>query len=135
MVRKRHNKKQVSNKSESEKKNPFQKGTFEPGKSGNPGGRGKFLPYIRELAREQSEIAITTLANICRDEATPPAARVAAASALLDRGYGKPTQYVEDGKNPLDTLTEDEQQTLLNALQSLTGSEEDVGEGAKAPYH
>ena len=91
---------------EKKKKNPFQRGTFEPGKSGNPGGRGKFLPYIRELAREQSEIAITTLANLCRDETTPPAARVAAASALLDRGYGKPTQYVEDGKNPLDTLTE-----------------------------
>jgi hypothetical protein len=28
------------------------------------------------------------------NEKTPPAARVAAANALLDRGYGKPTQPI-----------------------------------------
>lgn len=120
-----------------QKKNPFKKkvGSFEPGQSGNPGGRSKFLPYIRELAREQSEVAITTLSNLCQDSKTPPSARVAAASALLDRGYGKPTQYVEEGKNPLDTLTEKEQEILLDAIQSFSRSDKDAGEGTKTPYH
>lgn len=118
-------------------RNPFQKkgSGFEPGKTGNAGGRSKFLPYIRELAREQSEIAIKTLADICENADTPPAARVAAASALLDRGYGKPTQYVEDGKNPLDTLNESEQESLYNAIQSLSKRDQDAGEGIEAPYH
>jgi hypothetical protein len=50
------------------------------------------LGDVQELAREKSPEAITTLANIMRDAKAPPAARVAAANALLDRGYGKPTQ-------------------------------------------
>ena len=68
---------------------PFQKGI-----SGNPGGRPKVLGDVQELAREKSPEAITTLANIMRDDKAPPAARVAAANALLDRGYGKPTQPI-----------------------------------------
>lgn len=121
----------------SENKNQFKKknGSFAPGESGRAKGRSKFLPYIRELAREQSEIAITTLANICTNSATPPAARVAAATALLDRGYGKPTQYVEEGKNPLDTLTEKEQNLLYDAIQSITRGDQDSGEGTGASYH
>jgi hypothetical protein len=31
-------------------------------------------------------------------EKLPPAARVAAATAILDRGWGKPTQHVEQGQ-------------------------------------
>ncbi len=68
---------------------PFQKGV-----SGNPGGRPKVLGDVQELAREQSPHAINTLAEIMHNEKTPPAARVAAANALLDRGYGKPTQPI-----------------------------------------
>src|SRR5512140_280147 len=68
---------------------PFQKGV-----SGNPGGRPKVLGDVQELAREKSPEAIETLANVMRDDKAPPAARVAAANALLDRGYGKPTQPI-----------------------------------------
>jgi hypothetical protein len=67
---------------------------FPKGVSGNPGGRPKVLGDVQELAREQSPQAINTLAKIMNDEKTPPAARVAAANALLDRGYGKPTQPI-----------------------------------------
>ena len=40
--------------------------------------------------------ALKTLAAIC-NEGQSEAARVSAACALLDRGYGKPTQQVETG--------------------------------------
>jgi hypothetical protein len=84
---------------------PFQKGV-----SGNPGGRPKVLGDVQELAREQSPQAINTLAKIMNDEKTPPAARVAAANALLDRGYGKPTQPISKTLAKVDpsTLTDEE---------------------------
>ena len=67
---------------------------FPKGVSGNPGGRPKVLGDVQELARQKSPEAIETLSKIMRDEKAAPAARVAAANALLDRGYGKPTQPI-----------------------------------------
>jgi hypothetical protein len=67
---------------------------FEKGKSGNPGGRPKDSLGLRALAREHTESAIKTLAEIMRSKASPEAARVSAAVALLDRGYGKPAQAI-----------------------------------------
>jgi hypothetical protein len=54
---------------------------------------------IRSLARAQTELAIRTLTGICGSKAAPAAARVSAASALLDRGWGRaPQSHVgEDG--------------------------------------
>jgi hypothetical protein len=51
---------------------------------------------LREAAREYTDRALKTLAAIC-SEGQSEAARVSAACALLDRGYGKPTQQVETG--------------------------------------
>src|SRR5262249_9468416 len=67
---------------------------FPKGISGNPGGRPKVLGDVQELARQRSPEAINTLSNIMHDEKAPSAARVAAANALLDRGYGNPTQPI-----------------------------------------
>src|SRR3974390_2193703 len=47
---------------------------------------------IRSLARSHSVTAINTLKGIMQQSDAPPAARVAAACALLDRGWGKPPQ-------------------------------------------
>ena len=47
---------------------------------------------IRSLARAQTALAIRTLTGICGSKAAPAAARVAAANALLDRGWGKAPQ-------------------------------------------
>ena len=44
---------------------------------------------IRSLARAQTALAIRTLTGVCGSKAAPAAARVSAASALLDRGWGK----------------------------------------------
>ena len=47
------------------------------------------------LARTYTKAAIETLVGIMQDEQAPKPARVAAASAILDRGYGRPPQAVE----------------------------------------
>jgi len=50
---------------------------------------------IRSLARSHSSLAIKVLAGIAKD-GTNEGARVAAAVALLDRGWGKPPQAHTD---------------------------------------
>ncbi len=72
------------------------------------------LGDVQELAREQSPEAINTLAKIMSNEKTPPAARVAAANALLDRGYGKPTQPISKTLAKVDpaTMTDEELATI-----------------------
>jgi hypothetical protein len=67
---------------------------FQPGQSGNPGGRPKGADGVRDLARQHTEAAVEALAHIAR-YGEKEAARVAAATALLDRAWGKPTQSVE----------------------------------------
>ena len=47
---------------------------------------------IRSLARAQTALAIRTLTGVCGSKAAPAAARVSAAQALLDRGWGKAPQ-------------------------------------------
>ena|SRR6478672_9704053 len=65
---------------------------FQKGQSGNPGGRPKVVGEVQELARSHTTAAIKTLAEIMQNEKAPCPARVAAASAILDRGYGKASQ-------------------------------------------
>ena len=78
---------------------------FPKGVSGNPGGRPKVLGDVQELARQQSPDAINTLVAIMQNEKAPPAARVAAANSLLDRGYGKPTQPISQTLTKIDPST------------------------------
>lgn len=63
---------------------------FPRGKSGNPGGRPKVIAHVRDLAREHTAVAIATLVSVMKNAKSPLAARVAAANAILDRGYGRP---------------------------------------------
>ena len=50
------------------------------------------ITEIKSLARAYTEKAVQTLGGIMSQSDCPPAARVAAATALLDRGWGKPAQ-------------------------------------------
>ena len=76
---------------------PLQKGRW---RSGNPGGRPKVVAEIKELARAHTDKAIETLVSIMDNPKAAPVARVSAANALLDRGYGKPPQHISGEGGP-----------------------------------
>jgi hypothetical protein len=59
----------------------------------------KNLTDIRSLARGHTEGALSTLASIMHASDAPHTARVSAANALLDRGWGKAAQPIENGEN------------------------------------
>ena len=54
----------------------------------------KMLTSIRSLARSHTRAALSVLVKVMRSEDATPAARVSAANAILDRGWGKATQPV-----------------------------------------
>lgn len=61
--------------------------------------RARTLTEIRSLARSHSRTAIRVLVGVMRSEDATPAARVSAANAILDRGWGKAAQPVEGGED------------------------------------
>jgi hypothetical protein len=68
---------------------------FPKGVSGNPSGRPKRDLALAELARAYTHEAIRTLAEIMTNPNAPASSRIAAAIALLDRGYGRAPQSLE----------------------------------------
>ena len=59
------------------------------------GSVNKATASIRDAAREYTLDALKTLVEVMNDDQQPAPARVSAANALLDRGYGKPHQSVD----------------------------------------
>jgi hypothetical protein len=85
----------------------------------NPSGRPALLREVRDLARVHTAEAIETLAAIMRDS-EKDLARVAAANALLDRGWGKPGNAGPDDaekeiSGAAETLTAEQVQALARA--------------------
>ena len=68
---------------------------FKKGEAANPGGISKMPEKLRELCRARTREAVVTLSEIMNDKKQPAAARVTAASALMDRGWGRPSQQIE----------------------------------------
>ena len=57
----------------------------------------KTLTEIRSLARSHTRSALKALVGVMQCKDTTPAARVSAANAILDRGWGKPPQAIQSG--------------------------------------
>jgi hypothetical protein len=74
--------------------NPSGKGGFAKGHSGNPGGRPKSIASLQLAARAHMHTALKTLITIAKGGKSETS-RVAAATALLDRGFGRPIQSLE----------------------------------------
>ena len=89
---------------------------FEKGRSGNPGGRPKGHGEIRELARQHTETALATLVEICQSGENE-SARVAAANAILDRGWGKAAQPLAGEEGGLPILARIERVIVDPSLQ------------------
>ncbi len=88
------------------------------GQSGNPGGRPREVGELRVVARQRTHEALDTLAEIMGDPKAPAAARVSAACAILDRGFGRPTQVLAgdpDG-DPIRTETEIDDRELARKI-------------------
>lgn len=76
---------------------------FKKGVSGNPGGKPKELKGIQELARKHAPQALNALVKVATSGRSE-SARVSAATALLDRGFGKPMQALQhagEGGGPI----------------------------------
>lgn len=107
---------------------------FAKGKSGNPGGRPKLAPEIKEAARAYTVEAIETLAKVMRSGDTSQA-RAMAADRLLDRGWGKATQHIEAKVNVLDQLTPEQQLALEHALAAFPDDEAGSAAGTAPTTH
>ena len=92
---------------------------WRPGQSGNPRGRPKAPFDIAAMCREHAPEAVATLVAALRD----PRHKVAAAEALLNRGFGKPVQ----------PLHSENQSTVLHLIAAQHISRELMAELKPAP--
>ncbi len=90
---------------------------------------------VRDLARKHTRAAINTLVTICKDEKQQPAARVAAANSLLDRGYGRAPQHIDHEIQGEMTVADRTSHRLLEKMraeiaggpEAVLGGEPDAG--------
>ena len=105
------------------------KGRFIDGHVGYPSpGRPPFVGHVRELAKTHTQDAIDALA--AEMHGSPDGRVVVSASqALLDRGWGKPTQHLggDDSAPPIQlevteavlrAMTKDERASYIHALRA-----------------
>ena len=111
---------------------------WKKGQSGNRSGRPKAIVSVVELARAQTEDSIKTLVAVRDNAQAPAAARVGAANALLDRGWGKPsqtiTQNINEKRSALDWTT-DELVAFLNDRRADREGTAETSEGDREPDH
>lgn len=115
-----------------------QRGGKRPGAGRKKGSRNRATVAqrmsISELAQSHAEVAMKTLAEIAA-KGESETARVSAANAILDRGFGKPPQahqHTGRGGGPIETvnlskLSADELTALESVFGRLAGPGDDAG--------
>jgi Family of unknown function (DUF5681) len=104
--------------------------TFQPGQSGNPGGRPKITSELRRLARKHTTAAIKKLADIM-EKGESEQACIMAANAILDRGWGKPTQPIAGDDDAPPVMVIDARTTLLDAIARIVDAGTKSGGGGE----
>jgi hypothetical protein len=67
--------------------------------------RARAVTEIRSLARSHTRTALNVLVGVMRSKDATAAAKVSAANAILDRGWGKAVQAIENGGDgPLELI-------------------------------
>lgn len=96
------------------------KGRLLPGQQSiNPKGRPPIIRDIREAAKRHTRQALNTLISVMNDGDAPPASRVTAAEAILNRGWGKPMQNLEAKIEVTDTASIQAQQLMELTRRAL----------------
>tara|TARA_Y100000310_G_scaffold319113_1_gene373988 strand:+ start:724 stop:1155 length:432 start_codon:yes stop_codon:yes gene_type:complete len=118
---------------------------FQPGVSGNPGGRpGGLAARVREATKDGQD-PIDFLIRVLRNSPKLPqlslSHRIDAAKELLDRGFGKSVQYSEDvtpNRRPLQGVTLQQinlilsipEEKLLKLVEGMTDEVPVLDEGS-----
>ena len=102
------------------------------GQSGNPGGRPRGVGDLRELARRHTGEAVQVLVTVMGDVSAAPSARVGAAQALLDRGWGRAPLSLEVREQRVEVSpdmlrTAEELLGLVTNTESGTENKRDTG--------
>lgn len=102
---------------------------FQPGVSGNPGGRPK---GIAAKAREHADKAVEVLVAGMADQ--DARVRIAAAKEILDRGYGKPLTMTADVTNKIEDFDDESLDAAISVLKEAIAVETGEGEAAATAH-
>jgi len=99
-------------------------GRFQPGQSGNPGGRPRLPDELKARLRDLSDQAVDTLEAALRSD--DDRIRVAAAAQILDRAYGKAVTPVDATMRGAD-LAGEHLKALQERMRKRTAERESGG--------
>jgi len=82
------------------------------------GSTAEVITDICDFARRRTRVAIDTLVSVMEDGNAPASARVSAANAILDRGYGKAPLVIDQEPNAFERMSFEERRWLLGILDA-----------------
>lgn len=91
---------------------------FQPGQSGNPGGRAPIPDDVKQMLKAACPQAVKLLVKTINDETSKPDLRIKCVEIIMDRTYGKATQPIE-GEFNSNTLPPAVSALTLEELRAL----------------